>query len=125
MAKGCVGFVIVRYAFVALTTTDLPRQRRFWVDQLGFEVVEESPGEFFIVDAGGLRLCVDLADGDLHIAGGRDPVIGLKVDSVAATLAGLAPRGVTVPATPTSVDRGSYAVIRDPDGRAVILTEAD
>ncbi|MGE5412785.1 MAG: VOC family protein [Syntrophomonadaceae bacterium] len=123
--RGGVGSVIRRYAFVALTTTDLARQRTFWVDQLGFAVSEEKPGEFFIVDAGGLRLCVDLAEGDVHVAGGTDPVIGLKVDSVAATLAELDRRGVAVPTAPTSAERGSYAVIRDPDGRAVILTETD
>ena len=116
--------MIVRYSFVALTTTDLVRQRRFWVDQLGFSISEEHPGEFFIVDAGGLRLCVDLADGDVHVAGGKDPVIGLKVDSVRETLAVLASVGVEVDA-PISAPRGSYAVVRDPDGRAVILTEAD
>jgi catechol 2,3-dioxygenase-like lactoylglutathione lyase family enzyme len=110
---------------VALTTTDLARQRAFWVDQLGFEITEEKSEEFFIVNAGGLRLCVDLADGDLHIAGGTDPVIGLKVDSVQDTLATLAARGVVVPERQISAQRGSYAVVRDPDGRAVILTEAD
>ena len=117
--------MIGRYSFVALTTTDLARQRAFWVDQLGFEISEENPGEFFIVNAGGLRLCVDLADGDVHVVGGKDPVIGLKVDSVSKTLADLAARGVAVPEEPISTQRGSYAVIRDPDGRAVILTEAD
>jgi catechol 2,3-dioxygenase-like lactoylglutathione lyase family enzyme len=117
--------VVDRYSFVALTTTDLSRQGTFWVDQLGFEVTEEKPGEFFIVNAGGLRLCVDLADGDVHIAGGKDPVIGLKVDSVMKALAVLASRGVAVPGEPKSEQRGSYAVVRDPDGRAVILTEAD
>ena len=110
---------------MALTTVDLGRQRTFWVDQLGFTILEEEPGEFFIVDAGGLRLCVDLADGDVQVAGGKDPVIGLKVDSVRQTLATLASHGVTVPEKPTSAQRGSYAVVRDPDGRAVILTEAD
>ena len=117
--------MIGRYSFVALTTADLTRQRAFWVDQLGFEVSEEDPGEFFIVNAGGLRLCVDLADGDIHVAGGKDPVIGLKVDSVRETLAMLAARGVAVPRKVNTERRGSYAVLRDPDGRAVILTEAD
>ena len=117
--------MIDRYSFVALSTTDLDRQRAFWVDQLGFPIREESPDEFFIVDAGGLRLCIDLADGDIHVAGGKDPVIGLKVDSVRRTLAALAGRGVEVPREPATAERGSYAVIRDPDGRAVILTETD
>jgi catechol 2,3-dioxygenase-like lactoylglutathione lyase family enzyme len=117
--------MILRYSFVALTTADLARQRAFWVDQLGFSISEEVPGEFFIVDAGGLRLCVDLAGGDVHVAGGKDPVIGLKVDSLHPTLASLAAAGVNVPEEPIAAPSGSYAVVRDPDGRAVILTESD
>jgi catechol 2,3-dioxygenase-like lactoylglutathione lyase family enzyme len=117
--------MIQRYSFVALTTTDLVRQRAFWVDQLGFSVTEEERGHFFIVDAGGLRLCVDLADGEIHVAGGTDPVIGLKVSSVAQALTALAARGLPVASKPIAGDRGRYAVVRDPDGRAVILTEAD
>src|SRR5260370_27513554 len=73
--------MIVRYSVVALTTADLARQRAFWVDQLGFEISEENPGEFFIVNAGGLRLCVDLADGDVHVAGGSHPVFVPKAES--------------------------------------------
>ncbi len=122
---GPPGRASARYSFVALTTTDLGRQRAFWVDQLGFPVSEEKPGEFFIVDAGGLRLCVDLADGDVHVAGGRDPVIGLRVDSLTEALAVLAGRGVRVPENATPAPKGPYAVLRDPDGRAVILTEAE
>ena len=34
-----------RYSFVAITTTNLERARRFWVDQLGFRVTEER-GKF-------------------------------------------------------------------------------
>ena len=117
--------VISRYSFVALTTVDLGRQRAFWVDQLGFGVTEERPGEFFMVNAGGLRLCVDLADGDVHVAGGKDPVIGLKVDSLQKTLGELASRGVEASGGPIGAQAAQYAVIRDPDGRAVILTEAD
>src|SRR5881397_354837 len=58
-----------RYSFVAITTLDVGRARRFWSGILGFPVTEEEPGQFFIVDAGGLRLCVDLADGDVHRSG--------------------------------------------------------
>jgi catechol 2,3-dioxygenase-like lactoylglutathione lyase family enzyme len=116
---------VERYAFVALTTTDLARQRAFWVDRMGFAVTEERPGEFFLVDAGGLRLCVDLADGDVHVAGGTDPVIGLKVGRLEEALATLRERGVSPAAPPAAGERGRYAVVRDPDGRAVILTEAD
>jgi catechol 2,3-dioxygenase-like lactoylglutathione lyase family enzyme len=117
--------IVERYAFVALTTTDLERARRFWVDQLEFSVTEEEPGRHFIVDAGTLRLCVDLADGDVHRSGSTDPVIGFKVTSLAESLAGLATRDVYAHRGPIAGPQGSYAELRDPDGRAVILTEAD
>jgi catechol 2,3-dioxygenase-like lactoylglutathione lyase family enzyme len=117
--------IVERYSFVALTTTDLERARRFWVDQLGFPVTEEEAGHFFIVDAGTLRLCVDVADGDAHRAGSTDPVIGFKVSSLSETLAGLATRGVHPHRGPLAGHRGSYAELRDPDGRVVIISEVD
>jgi catechol 2,3-dioxygenase-like lactoylglutathione lyase family enzyme len=112
--------MVERYSFVAITAADLVLARHFWVDQLGFTVIEETEGSHFIVDAGGLRLCVDIADGDVHRAGGGDPVIGLKVDSVVKTLAAL---GIVADIKDT--DRGAYAELRDPDGHVVILSEGD
>jgi len=114
-----------RYSFVAITTLDLPRARSFWVDAVGFTVTEEKAGHFFILDAGGLRLCVDLADDEIHNAGGSDPVIGLKVQSVSEALRQLAARGIHPESTSETGGRGNYATIRDPDGRAVVITESD
>jgi catechol 2,3-dioxygenase-like lactoylglutathione lyase family enzyme len=114
-----------RYSFVAVTTADLAAAREFWVDRLGFAVTEESPGDHFIVDAGGLRLCVDTADGEIHRVGGTDPVIGFKVESVDETLVRLEERGLRPSREPAEGDRGRWAALRDPDGRTVILTEAD
>src|SRR6266571_884692 len=114
-----------RYSFVAITTLDLDRARRFWVDALGFPVTEEEAGHFFIVDAGGLRLCIDVADDDIHTRGSTDPVIGLKVKSVRRVLEDLARRGIEPDRAPIIGPRGEYAELRDPDGRAVIITEAD
>jgi len=106
-----------RYSFVAITTADLGRARRFWVDQLGFRVTEERHDDFFIIDAGGLRLCVDLADGGIHVAGGTDPVVGLKVASLDAVLVELAAHGVRAASPPAPGGRGRYAVLRDPGGK--------
>lgn len=114
-----------RYSFVAVTARDLAGSRTFWVDQLGFPVTEEERGHYFIVDAGGLRLCVDTEDGDIHKRGSTDPVIGLKVSSLAKTLGDLAKRGVRPSKGPVPGKRGAWAEIRDPDGRAVVLTEGD
>ena len=116
---------VQRYSFVAVTTRDLAPCRAFWSDQLGFPVTKEEPGHYFIVDAGGLRLCVDSEDGVLHRRGGTDPVIGLKVRSLASTLKALEKRGVRLSQGPTKGSRGAWAVVRDPDGRSVVLTESD
>lgn len=114
-----------RCSFVAVTTRDLARARRFWVEGLGCRVTEEEPGGHLIVDAGGLRLCIDLEDGDLHRAGGSDPVVGLKVTDLTATLRALASRGLPAERGPLPGTRGAWALLRDPDGRGVVLTEAD
>jgi catechol 2,3-dioxygenase-like lactoylglutathione lyase family enzyme len=117
--------VIERYAFVAVTTRDLEQARAFWAGLLGFRVVEEEAGDYFMVDAGGLRLCVDSGDDDVHRAGGTDPVIGLKVDALEATLTSLERRGLKVERGPVPGTRGAWALVRDPDGRPVILSETD
>ena len=117
--------IVERYSFVALTTADLNRARQFWVDQLEFPVTEEEAGHFFIVDAGTLRLCVDLADGDVHRSGSTDPVIGFKVASLAETLTALATHDVYTHRGPLAGPKGRYAELRDPDGRIVIITEVD
>lgn len=114
-----------RYSFVAVTTRNLERARRFWVDALGFPVTEEKSEEYFIVDAGGLRLCIDLADGDVHKSPGSDPVIGLKVRSVRTALAKLKARGLEPKRGPVEAGRTEYAELEDPDGRIVIITEGD
>jgi len=116
---------IERYSFVAITTADLPRARRFWSEALELPVTEEKAGDFFIVDAGGLRLCIDLADSETHKAGSSDPVIGLKVKSVNEALKRLATFGVVAAKGPLAGSRGAYAEVKEPDGRTVVLTEAD
>lgn len=108
-----------------MTTSNLARARAFWITQLGFRVVSQKRGDFFMVDAAGVRLCVDAADGGTHRTGGTDPVIGLKVASLSRTLAALARRGVRPRGRPVTTPRGRYAELKDPDGRTVVLTETD
>ena len=119
------GAVFDRYAFVAVTTRDLVRARAFWCDTLGFRVTEEEPGHHFIVDAGGLRLCVDLEDGDLHCVGSTDPIIGLRVRALDEVLRQLRERNVVSEKGPLTGRGGQYAIVRDPDGRRIVITEYD
>ena len=114
-----------RYSFVALTSKNLENARAFWVGQLGCQVTEDRDNEYFIVDVGGLGLCIDQEDGDIHRVGGTDPTIGLKVNSVAEALEQLVKRGMNEEAKIVKAARGAYAVIHDPEGRSVLLTEVD
>lgn len=116
--------IVQHCSFVSLATADLERARWFWVDRLGFSVNDEEPGRFFVVNAGGVPLRVDKVDGDVHRVGSTDPVVAFKVASVAETLADLATREVYAYRGPSSDPDGSYAELRDPEGRALILTEA-
>src|SRR6202030_2990666 len=101
--------------FVMVTTQNLASARKFWVEQLGFPVTEDRPGESFIVDAGGLRLWIDLKDSEEKaIRRGSDPAIGLKVRSVEMVLNTLAARGITEKAEPLCANTGLYAIIHDP-----------
>ena len=114
-----------RHAFVAITTKDLDRARVFWTETLGLPVIEENAGDFFMLDAGGVRMCVDREDGDLRKAEGSDPSIGLKVSSLDPVMKTLRERGLEPERGPVKTPKGSYAVYRDPDGRAVIVSEVD
>jgi catechol 2,3-dioxygenase-like lactoylglutathione lyase family enzyme len=109
-------------AFIAFTTADLPKAKRFWVTLLGFPIVREDEN-YLMVDACGVRLCFDLPDGDDHGIPGSDGVVGLKVKDLDAALAALASRGVEAVAGPFDDDHGKWAKLVDPDGRSVILTE--
>jgi catechol 2,3-dioxygenase-like lactoylglutathione lyase family enzyme len=117
--------LVERYASVSLATADLPRARWFWVDQLGFAISSEEAGRFFMVDAGTLRLRVDAVDGDVHRVGSTDPVVAFKVASVAETLAELATRDVYAHRGPFSGPQGATAELCDPDGRPLLLIEAE
>jgi catechol 2,3-dioxygenase-like lactoylglutathione lyase family enzyme len=117
--------IFERHAFIAITTTDVYKAWAFWVDALGLPVLEEEEGRSFMVDAGGVRLCIDLLDGELHKPGSTDPVIGLKVKDVPEALAALAKKGIRPVRGPVPAGKGLYAVLEDPDGHPVVVTEFD
>ncbi len=116
--------MFTRHSFVAITTSDLATGRRFWVDQLGLGVIEEKSGDFFMVDAGGVRLCVDEAAGELVKTSETHPFLGLTARDLEAALKGLADRGVAIRKGPQSGRRGRWAEIEDPDGRRIVIEES-
>jgi catechol 2,3-dioxygenase-like lactoylglutathione lyase family enzyme len=113
-----------RHSFVAVTSRDLARSREFWVDIFGCAAVEERPGEFLTVDVGGLRLRLRAEDGREHVVAGLDPSLALKVASVQDAIDALNEAGLEQYPSIQRGEQGAYAILRDPEGRAVILTEA-
>jgi hypothetical protein len=93
------------------------------VERLRLPLIREEQ-TFFMIDAGGTRLCFDLPDGNAHTVPGQDPVIGLRVKDLQRVLAELKGAGVEASAGPFDAVRGRWAELRDPDGRKVILTES-
>ena len=58
---------MIRLETLALTSKDLARSRAFYAGKLGFKVLEDMANRAFIVDAGGIKLHVD-------VAGARSPL---------------------------------------------------
>jgi predicted enzyme related to lactoylglutathione lyase len=116
--------LLERYTFMAVTTNDLARARTFWVHHMRCPVVEEREGEYVIVDAGGLKVCVDV-DPERDGEAGNDPVLAFKVASVGDVIAALRGHGVSVVKVDVSAENGKWVEIRDPDGRTLLLTEPD
>jgi len=116
--------LLARCSFLAMTTGDLERARSFWVDQLLCPIIEEEEGEYVIIDAGGLKLCID-AEAGRGLGDERDPVIAFVVSSLTDVVAALQTRGVTIVKVDTSAESGQWAEIRDPDGHTILLTEPE
>ena len=114
--------LLERYTFMAVTTADLARARTFWVDHLLCPIIEEASGDYFIVDAGGLKLCVDV-DETRREAAGADPVIAFRVSSIVDIVSALRSRGVSIIKEEIGAEAGKWAEIHDPDGHTILLTE--
>jgi catechol 2,3-dioxygenase-like lactoylglutathione lyase family enzyme len=94
---------------------------------LGVPLVDEQHDDgplHAAADVGGIHVAIYPADGTANTAGYRTAggaMIGFTVASLDETLAVL---GATVERPPEDVPWGRRAVVVDPDGRAVEVTEA-
>src|SRR5262249_11404255 len=120
------GFTVpeAKLNLLVLKTHDLPRLRNFYA-ALGLAFVEEQHGKgpvHFTARCGDLVLELYPLPED---AGVPDATIrlGFAVADLEATLQGLRTLGVEVVREPRSTPWGRQAVVRDPDGRGVELTE--
>jgi len=105
---------------VTFVVRNVAKSRAFYVDRLGFAVVEEKP-EFVTVNVGTFRLCLDRAD-DAHPAKGGGAALIFKVKNVARTAKELDGKGVAYEEF-TGARVGDYLETSDPDGYRLIFTE--
>lgn len=110
-------------------TSDVARARRFYVDTLGLEFVEESP--FALVLRSGPTM-IRVTPVESHVASSHT-VLGWSVPDLGAMLAGLIKRGVR-PLHYDGLDQddqgvwqapsgASIAWFSDPDGNTLSLTQ--
>ncbi len=106
---------------LTLSTRDLTKSRTFYSTKLGFPVVEEREGVAFVVDAGGVKLHVDLTETKTPLSQ-TEPRLLFNTSSLALKCAMLRDRGVSVEG-PRRNDTGAYAELTDPDGHSITLCE--
>ncbi len=108
---------------VVLFVTDLERAKRFYAEQLGLPLQQESPAllEFF---GGETRLGVALAlHEDARKLVGRHTGITLRVDDLDTLCARLSASGVRFPEPLERSPWGKMAVVADPDGNQIALVD--
>ncbi len=103
---------------LTLTARDLDRSRAFYAEKLGFAVVEESE-RAFVVDAGGVRLCV-AKDGVRSPLDASEPRLVFRTRQLALRCMALRDLGISV----EGPVRGR-AELSDPDGHPINLVETE
>jgi catechol 2,3-dioxygenase-like lactoylglutathione lyase family enzyme len=111
----------MRLDSLTLTTKDLARSRAFYAAKLGFRVLEDRDGQSFVVDAGGVKLHVDM-DGARSPLASSEPRLVFNTSELAARCTALRDLGVSVDG-PRRADSGVIAELSDPDGHPIILFE--
>jgi catechol 2,3-dioxygenase-like lactoylglutathione lyase family enzyme len=107
-----------RFTHLFVLVSDLEQARRFYADELGFDVLIDTPGYLRIGDRDGFYL--GLEEG--RPADGEGLEIVIEVDDVDRRYEELTGRGVVFEGPPADQEWGARHVwLRDPDGRRLSL----
>jgi catechol 2,3-dioxygenase-like lactoylglutathione lyase family enzyme len=99
-----------------MVVTDLERARRFYVDEVGLELLVEEPG-YLRLGLGSIR--IGMEQGPPEKVGAPGIELELHVDDVDLAYAELLARGVWFTAPPADMPWGNrHAFFTDPDGYA-------
>ncbi len=111
----------MRFETLSLTSKDLARARAFYAGKLGFKVLEDCDNKSFIVDAGGVKLHVDVEGARSPLAQ-AEPRMVFQTSELSQRCTALRDLGVSVEG-PRRVDDGVIAELSDPDGHPITLVE--
>ena len=110
-----------RVAFTMYPVSDVKRARDFYEDALGLPASgdgPDSPWVEFDLPGGGCLGITNLSQG---VPGAPGATIAFEVEDLPALLETLRARGVTIAAEGIESPVCRMAIIRDPDGNAIIL----
>lgn len=107
---------IVRLQFFTIRTRSLPAARRFYVEQLGFDVISEKEGEYVQVAIAGIPVCVDA---EAAGAPQQPNQIGIEVSDLQHAIRYLQERGLSVATSAAGSEH--WASVKDPDGHEILF----
>ena len=111
-----ISLPIVRLQFFSIRTHDLAAARRFYVEQLGFDIISEKAGEYVQVAIAGVPVCVDAE----AASGPQQPnQIGIEVSDLQQAIRYLQERGLSV--ATGSAGPEHWASVKDPDGHEILF----
>lgn len=117
-----------RVAVVSVPVSDQERARRFYVDQLGFELVRDDtsvPGMRWVqVNPKGSPTSLTLVNWFDSMPPGSLRGLVFGVDDLSAEYERLVGRGVEFDGPPQQQPWGTEAVFRDPDGNEFVLQQS-
>lgn len=113
------GRMIERIASIAVEVSDGPASRDWYVDKLGFEVVDDE-GHWITVRPAGSDAIIHLCEQGEAPEGGLTG-IALDVDDLQATYDELVAKGVKFTGPPEDRGWGTNTRLVDPDGNEIWL----
>lgn len=106
----------VRLRFITLQGGNLARSYSFYHELLGLVKTGEKLGEFIQLGAGGVDLCIDLADSGDH------PLLIFSVDDLDALCDRLRQASIAIDG-PKAGCNGRYIMVRDHDNNLMVFEE--
>ena len=105
----------LRFVGVELYFEDLEQAKRFYVDTLGLEVSEESPGHHAKFECGAGFVCLERKGSETYPSSGK-AVLFFEVPDLKAAVAAIGEDRVVR-------QEGRWAVVHDPEGHNILLLQ--